>query len=117
MSMRELTNTCLYRWNYTGGNSSCMLVLTATPEHLFIAHVLTVLSLFIDRGRLLSLLAFPVGSELSRVRTDKNSEVAMYMLRHRGCGRASVIAGRSVHNQRIVFFQGCLVFFVFSILL
>ena len=40
----------------------------------------------------------------SRLRTDKGAEnrlIAMQMLQHRGVGRGSVIAGRSVHNQRI----------------
>ncbi len=69
-----------------------------TPEHLFIAHVLTIIELILFYPcslRVLSLLVL-------------DSEVAMYMLRHRGCGRASV------HNQRIErfwrdLFQGCLV--------
>ncbi|KAJ3063136.1 hypothetical protein HDU98_001015, partial [Podochytrium sp. JEL0797] len=40
----------------------------------------------------------------SRVRCDKGGEnikVAEFMIQHKGAGRASVIAGRSVHNQRI----------------
>jgi hypothetical protein len=40
----------------------------------------------------------------SRIRTDRgkeNIETAKYMVRNRGTGRNSVIAGKSVHNQRI----------------
>ena len=52
----------------------------------------------------------------NRVRCDGGGEnvgVAMFMLQRRGCGRASVIVGRSVHNQRIErwwrdLFQGCI---------
>ena len=33
--------------SYTGGDLLCMLVLMATPEHLFIAHVLTIIELIL----------------------------------------------------------------------
>ena len=40
----------------------------------------------------------------SRVRTDKggeNVEIGVFMVRHRGLDRGSIIMGRSIHNQRI----------------
>ena len=40
----------------------------------------------------------------SRVRSDQgteNTSVALYMLRHRGVGRSSMITGSSTHSQRI----------------
>ena len=57
----------------------------------------------------------------SRIRIDKggeNTDIAMYLLTHplRGPGRSTVIAGKSVHNQRIErmwrdVFQGVLTFY------
>ena len=57
----------------------------------------------------------------SRVRCDKggeNTEVAWFLLSHprRGTGRGSVIAGKSVHNQRVerlwrIVYQGVLKFY------
>lgn len=58
----------------------------------------------------------------SRVRMDQggeNVQVASYMVEHpaRGPNRGSAITGRSIHNQRIELFAGCISFFYYFFLI
>lgn len=102
----------LIRWNIVihggiDGYSRLIMFLKASPNNYASTVLLSFMSAVQEFG-------LP-----SRIRIDRGGEnvmVSRYMLENRGLGRQSVIAGRSVHNQRIErlwrdLFSGCVCFF------